>query len=157
MGNTELYVQRLLQSLSICHSSQLNIETISRKSNIKVRYWEYSSESVHWKGNKVIFLNENLTDKQQWQEFGHELCHTLWHAGRQEQISESLCKYQEWQADHFMYHLCIPTFMIMKLKEVTAHDVMDLFNVEFNFALRRLDMLQSKTIERVAENARTYS
>src|SRR5699024_3007642 len=82
MGKTELYIYNFLKSLSIYCPDQLNIENISRKSKIEVQYWDCSSESVHYKGHKIILLNNNLTYQQQWQEFGHELCHVLWHAGR---------------------------------------------------------------------------
>src|SRR5699024_12610101 len=87
-----------------------------------------------------------LTYQQQWQEFGHELCHVLWHAGRQENISDSFCSYQEGQADNFAYHLCIPTFMLCRLKGVSTYEVMNLFNVEYGFASKRLEMYRNKII-----------
>lgn len=146
MGKTELYIYNFLKSLSIYCPDQLNIENISRKSKIEVQYWDCSSESVHYKGHKIILLNNNLTYQQQWQEFGHELCHVLWHAGRQENISDSFCSYQEGQADNFAYHLCIPTFMLCRLKGVSTYEVMNLFNVEYGFASKRLEMYRNKII-----------
>ncbi|HLR80429.1 MAG TPA: ImmA/IrrE family metallo-endopeptidase, partial [Bacillota bacterium] len=76
--------------------------------------------------------------QKQWQDFGHELGHVLCHAGHQLKMNHMFLKYQEWKANNFMYHFCVPTFMLYQLKEVNVHNVMDLFNVEHEFACKRL-------------------
>lgn len=60
-------------------------------------------------------------------------------------------EYQEHKANNFMYHACIPTFM---LDELQLHDrtpktvsrLQDLFNVEYDFALKRLSQYYNKQI-----------
>lgn len=60
---------------------------------------------------------------------------------------------QEYQAAYFAYHFSIPTFMLEDLKEVSACEIMNLFNVEEEFALRRLEMYQNKVYERMSYSA----
>lgn len=154
---TELYIYNFMRHFNITEPKQLTIENISNLLNLPLYYWEYSSESVYVRGKKMIFINQAASNKIQWQEFGHELCHILWHVGRQEHLVKDFYLLQEWQADHFAYHFCVPTFMLQELKGGTVYDVMNLFNVEYEFALRRLEMYKNNFIERIAENARTYS
>ena len=52
-------------------------------------------------------------------------------------------KYQEYKANSFMYHACIPTFMLNELSindysSSTVLKVSKLFQVEYDFALKRL-------------------
>ncbi|RTQ87964.1 ImmA/IrrE family metallo-endopeptidase [Lysinibacillus telephonicus] len=46
------------------------------------------------------------------QEFYHELGHVVLHIGNQRQMTDSFRRYKESKANHFMYHACVPTFMI---------------------------------------------
>lgn len=150
MNRTELCIQQLLQSISIYEPWQLNIENVSELLGIKVKYWPYSSEAVSYQGNKYIFINENISKQKQWCDFSHEFYHLLEHVGRQERLRKSFVFLQEKQANYFTYHFCVPTFMLQALKEVTVYDIMNLFNVEFDFAVRRWEMYQSKLLNRRA-------
>ncbi|HLR71553.1 MAG TPA: ImmA/IrrE family metallo-endopeptidase [Pseudogracilibacillus sp.] len=89
--------------------------------------------------------------------FGHEVCHYLRHCGNQLKMHPLFLQLQESQANHFAYHFCVPTFMLQQLREVTIYDVMELFNVEFDFALRRLEMYRNNVLGRNMSYARTYS
>lgn len=53
---------------------------------------------------------------------------------------------QEWQANHFAYHFCVPTFMLEDLEEVTIYEIMNLFNVCYDFASKRIEMYQNKLL-----------
>ena len=53
---------------------------------------------------------------------------------------------QEWQAKQFAYHFCVPTFMLDDLEEVTVYEIMNQFNVDEEFAVRRLEMYQNKIL-----------
>src|SRR5690606_15109126 len=150
-------IYNFLHSFNIIRPEQLTIENIASIIGLPVRYWSYSSESIFVRDKKMVFINENVSIQKQWQEFGHELCHILWHVGRQEHLRKDFYLLQEWQADAFSYHFCVPTFMLNQLKGVTAYEVMEIFNVEFDFAVRRLEIHKNNCIERIAENARTYS
>ncbi|MDY7044388.1 ImmA/IrrE family metallo-endopeptidase [Virgibacillus sp. M23] len=143
-SHTEEYIKKLLLLHQINNPYELTVNTISKAINIPVHYWEYGSESNHYRGKYIVFLNETDTKEQQWQDFTHELCHIFWHAGRQENLPLPFMQLQEWQANNFSYHLCVPTFMLDKLYNYTVYDVMRLFNVEYDFACRRLEMYRSK-------------
>ena len=71
-------------------------------------------------------------------------------------LHENYAEYGESKADYFAYHFCVPTFMLYNLKGVDVYDVMELFNVEFDFALRRLEMYKNKMLERVGIYERSY-
>ncbi|MGE7094371.1 hypothetical protein ACQKII_23655 [Lysinibacillus sp. NPDC048646] len=53
-------------------------------------------------------------------------------------------EYQDNKANNFMYHACIPSFMLDELEHcdagaLTVQHVQQLFNVEYDFAVKRLD------------------
>nr|WP_245405996.1 ImmA/IrrE family metallo-endopeptidase [Lysinibacillus fusiformis] len=48
--------------------------------------WEDSSQALFSKNNSFIFLKEQLTSPQQWQDFCHELGQVLLHTGNQQRM-----------------------------------------------------------------------
>lgn len=147
---SEEFIYRLLKSLGVVKPHEMTLENIAKLLNIKVRYWEFSSETIFHKGKFILFLEGKENKQEQWQEFAHELCHHFWHTGRQEYLPKLFMQLQEYQADYFAYHFCVPTFMLDNLKEVSVCKIMDLFNVEEEFAYRRLEMYQNKQYARSA-------
>lgn len=145
-SKTEDYVKKFLKRLFIVEPSGLSINRISASMNLTVKYWEFSSETVIRKSKCIVFLNEAQSEQAQWQEFTHELCHILWHVGRQEHLPKSFVELQEWQAEYFSYHLCVPTFMLQKIPKLSVQAIMHTFNVERGFAEKRLEMYKSKFI-----------
>ncbi len=145
----EQFVHQLFDILAISQPDQLNIAAVSALTNISVKRWEFSSEAVSYRGKRLIFINEELSRQESWQEFAHELYHLLGHVGNQNKYMHRLfMTHQEKQAEYFSYHFCVPTFMLQKLKGVDVYVIMRLFNVEFDFAMRRLEMYKSKIMER---------
>ncbi|MFD2628915.1 ImmA/IrrE family metallo-endopeptidase [Oceanobacillus kapialis] len=108
--------------------------------------WEFGSEAVCKNDKYKIFLNGQKNEMIQWQEFAHEVAHVMWHVGRQELLPLSFFELQEWQATYFGYHLCIPTFMVEDYTRITPYKVMELFNVEYSFACKRIEMLKNKDV-----------
>lgn len=95
------------------------------------------------KDHAYIFLNEQLTPQQLWQDFCHELAHVLLHIGHQGRMSLLFREYQEHKANNFMYHACMPSFMLDQLDlydctPLTVIQLQGLFNVEYDFAEKRL-------------------
>ena len=138
----------IYHSLNILHPSQLYqnnlIELVSSKLNIRVHYFDESSESNNLGGIYRVFLNENQTNEEIWQDFAHELGHILRHEGYQLSMADSFREYQEWQADNFAYHFCAPSFLIdqMCLPKHRCEAIGLLartFNVTTDFASVRLD------------------
>lgn len=144
MNNTELFIKNLYESLNITEPEQLTIENISEKLNLEVHYWEYGTRLTEYIGQFKMFINENVSEQKQWQEFGHEMCHYSWHYESQQYIRESFAAYQEQKANYFAYHFCVPSFMLEQINMVTVYKIVNLFNVNIDFAIRRLDMHENK-------------
>lgn len=138
----EDYIYDLYKSLSITEPNQLIKEDIAEKLKLDI---SYQRSGFRFNGNITLIKS---TKQKEWQMFAHELCHKLAHVGNQLNMHYLFRDLQECQANYFSYHFCVPTFMLQNLKEVTVYDIMDLFNVEYDFALRRFEMYQSKLLER---------
>lgn len=144
MNNTETFIKQLYESLKITEPEQLTIENVSEKMSLPVHYWEYASRLTEYIGQHQMFLNKNLNEQKQWQEYGHEMCHYSWHQGSQEYLKESYASYQETKANYFAYHFCVPSFMLERNEIMNVYDIMNQYNVDFEFAIRRLDMHEGK-------------
>ncbi|MBN6206221.1 ImmA/IrrE family metallo-endopeptidase [Ralstonia pickettii] len=147
-NKTESIIKDLYTNIDIVSPEQLKIESIAYKLGIAVRYWDFPSEAFAVDEKCFIVLNRNLNKSQLWQEFAHELSHLLLHVGRQELMHILFRQLQEYQANYFSYHFCVPTFMLERLKEVNANLITELFNVEFDFAIRRIEIHQNKKYAR---------
>lgn len=146
MNNTEKYIHHLYRSINVTSYEQLSIDRVSVFLDIDIIYWEYSSTIANHKNNYKVFINEKLDHRQQWQDFGHEMAHFCWHGGSSRYLLQMYLDYQEHKADYFSYHFCVPTFMLQEIDGVTVQAIMNLFNVEFDFALRRLEMYKNKIL-----------
>lgn len=148
---TEDFIKEFYHKMNILTAEQLNIKTISNKLGIHVFYWSDSSQALYNDGRYYIFLNENQSPQQQWQDFCHELSHVLLHTGDQFHMYPLFREYQEFKANNFMYHACIPTFMLeaLSIDDHTPQTIMkvtQIFNVEYDFAFRRLTQYNNKQI-----------
>ena len=81
---------------------------------------------------------------EQWQDFGHELCHVLWHTGNQLVMPPLYRDYQEWKAFNFGMHVCVPTFMLDDMNFPRDFGgavslIQETFNVTYDFAEMRLE------------------
>ena len=144
MNNTETFIAKFYRSIDIIDPLLLSKKLIIDHLNIRLYYWNHSSAIVRRNGKYHLFINESLTTRQQWQDFGHEMYHYFFDETRYDLLYESFGDYGETKADYFSYHFCVPTFMLMQLKEVSVDVITRLFNVEYEFALRRLEMYQGK-------------
>ncbi|WP_174616458.1 ImmA/IrrE family metallo-endopeptidase [Virgibacillus ihumii] len=122
--------------------------TIAKKLNINIVYRESNfSFSIE---NDIILVKSTI--QQEWQNFCHELGHRLRHVGQQLKMHYLFRDLQEYQAENFAYHFCVPTFMLEKIENLTAYKIAILFNVEYEFASKRLEMYERKVL-----NERFYS
>lgn len=94
-----------------------------------------------------IVINKGTT-RSEWMMFGHEICHYLRHVGIQLAMNRLFVDLQEYQADYFSYHFCVPTFMLDKLEIGCVEDIIKHFDVDYEFALRRLEMYENKQFTR---------
>lgn len=148
MNRTELFIMMFYQSINKDDPPLLSIERIADNLNIGLMYWPHPS-TIACKNDKYnVYINEFINSQQQWQEFGHEMCHYFNDRINRKSVNGSFVNYCEAKADYFAYHFCVPTFMLKNIKGVDVYDVMRLFNVEFDFSLRRLEMYYSKVLSK---------
>ena len=145
----EDYINDLYKNIGVHRPEQLDLQNVSRKLEIWIYNFAGTSEAVYSNGRQYIFLNRNLSIEQKWQEFGHELCHILRHAGHQRKMHYLFQELQEWQADNFALHFCIPTFMLQRIRlppdiRHAAVVIAELFKVEEAFAEERLKRYSNK-------------
>lgn len=140
---TECYVKELYEQLQIFSPEQLDLKVIATKLDIKLFYWEEKSQAIIYDDMCAIFLDVRNSIERHWQDFCHELAHVLLHVGIQDKLPKMYIEYQENKANSFMYHACVPTFMLDKLNLFditydTIWQVQQLFNVDQAFAKKRL-------------------
>ena len=143
-SHLEDYIKTFYTQLKIDAPELLELKTIAKKLDIKLFYWEDKSQAILYDDMSVIFIDSRISPEKQWQEFNHELCHVLIHTGDQLIMPPLFREYQEFKANNFMYHACIPTFMLDKLNiydfnAVTVSKIQQLFKVEYDFAKIRLE------------------
>lgn len=135
------YVKNLYQTIGISRPAQLCADTIAQRLGMKTVYLPVDATRI----GEVIYLDERLPQKIQFQQFGHELCHVLWHPDNQLHLTQAFIDMQENQANNFAYYACIPTPMLMEMElpetlREAVHKVSDMFNVTAEFAQKRLEM-----------------
>lgn len=134
----EDYIYKLYKSIGINHPTELDMFSIARDLGAEIVY----------RRNTFVFDNEIVLIKgttwQEWIDFGHEICHYLRHGGSQLNMHPLFIELQEWQADNFAYHFCVPTFMLEEMnlpndKKQASWLIHKTFNVDLKFAEIRLD------------------
>lgn len=137
----EEYIKKMYTSIGIYHPHQLDMEIITSRLGMSLVY--YDKRSVQAEG--VMFIDERISKVEQWQEFCHELCHALYQVGNQHIMPPPFRLYQEWKADSFMLHACVPTFMLDRFdipsnESKAIYLIQKTFNVEYDFAKKRLEL-----------------
>lgn len=150
--HTEDFVKTFYERMGIAEPQQLDFQTIAEQVGIHLFYWQHASQALFLKDCAYIFLNEQLTPPQQWQDFCHELGHVLLHAGNQKDLPASFVEYQECKANHFMYHACIPSFMLRKMEQATVCEIQEIYNVERDFAEKRLQQYVNNQLDYILRN-----
>lgn len=135
----EDYIHGLYKSINVANPVDLDMLQVARKLGVHIVY----------ERRRVFCLEDEInlvrgTKRQEWMDFGHEVCHYLRHSGSQLNMSPLFIELQEWQANNFMYHFCVPTFMIENMdlpddRKQAARIIYNSFNVSLAFAERRID------------------
>ncbi|MDA7028577.1 ImmA/IrrE family metallo-endopeptidase, partial [Bacillus sp. CLL-7-23] len=142
-------IERIYMQLNIIEPEQINMDKIAESFNIYLHFEDVNSRMFCFNGYYSIVLDNKLSPEEQWQDFGHELCHVLKHSGDQFKMSFMFRQLQEFQANSFMYHFCVPTFMLenIKLPQLKSEAIKligDTFNVTYPFSAKRLEMYRRK-------------
>ncbi|WP_419962057.1 ImmA/IrrE family metallo-endopeptidase [Psychrobacillus sp. BM2] len=146
----EEYVKKMYNSIGIYWPHQLDMEEIAARLGKTIIFLPYGSMTV----SDAVLIDDRLTECEQWQDFGHELCHIEWHNGNQRVLPFSFMEYQEWKASNFAYHACVPTFMLDKLELPNTEAkaiwvIQEKFGVERDFAEKRLQQYVCNTMQNV--------
>lgn len=141
LNTTEEFIKALYRNINVTEPQHLQPAEIVERLSLSVAYLPVRSTRV----DNHIFLDIRLSTKEQWQEFGHELCHALWHHDNQFHLTRSYIDYQETQAKKFSYYACVPTCMLMKLDlsndfQEAIRKISRTFNVTSEFAQKRLEL-----------------
>lgn len=93
-----------------------------------------------YNGLYSMVLDIQTLPQEQWQDFVHELAHVLKYAENPFNMNRMTRELQEYQANSFMYHFCVPTFMLEKLSLPRMQSeaiklIGDTFNVTYPFAV----------------------
>ncbi|MBN6887776.1 Zn-dependent peptidase ImmA (M78 family) [Cytobacillus horneckiae] len=159
MTSLENNIGKLYNFLEIQTPEEIEMYKIAEKLDIWIHYWNKESKMNYRKGMYSIILDNRKNSVRQWQDFCHELAHVIRHYGNQNKMHELFIDLQESQATNFMYHFCVPTFMLLKLNindYININNGVDFvvktFNVTEDFANKRLihfrnQMLQAKSDE----------
>lgn len=136
----------IYHSLHISNPTQISIDILIEKTsikyNIKVYYFDESSEANNLNGFYCIFLNKNQPKQKILYDFALGLAHILGHMNDKR---TTFPMYQKWQAEEFAHRFCIPTFMLNHLdlskmqSEAAVQIITTLFNVEQSVASIRLE------------------
>ncbi|MGE7922334.1 ImmA/IrrE family metallo-endopeptidase [Viridibacillus arvi] len=142
-SHLEDFVKSFYSKIHIHQPPDLNMLEIAKELHIKVFYWPNGSQALFFEQTGYIFLNNELSPQQQWQDFTHELCHVLLHSGDQMHLHPLFVEYQEHKAKNFALQAAIPTFMLDELYQIHKYRlsvwmIQEVFNVEENFAKKRL-------------------
>lgn len=150
----EQWIEALWLRAGILTPDQLTIEEVSDRLDVWVHYMSESSKALEWMGIRSVLIDLRLTAERQWEDYLHELCHILRHAGNQTVMPRSFLEHQEAEAKRFVLYASMPFSMIkdMKLPAVRGEAVQQLasrFGVTCELADVRLDQFQRRAFEAV--------
>ncbi|GLF92317.1 phage-like element PBSX protein XkdA [Bacillus safensis] len=142
-------IKRLYAQLQISGPAYRDMQRIASEFHVWVHYEDTGSMMIKHQGLYSIILNRSLSPEEQWQDFAHELCHVLKHTGNHFKMHKLFRELQEFQAKQFMYHFCVPTFMLMKMKLPNLRQqailyIAQTFHVTLAFAEKRLALFEQR-------------
>lgn len=145
-------IENLVRKIMLAHGirtpDQLGVESVANKINVQVkRDLEFT-----FNRNRIIII-EKGKPWEEWPRFAHELCHYLEHCGNQLTMPKLFYQLQEYQADHFAHHFCVPTFMLDRIRLPPDRNgairlICANFTVGPEFAEKRLEKYENRHWQR---------
>jgi hypothetical protein len=142
----EDFVRKLYLRIGVTSPDGLNMNDIAASLGIRIIHTPFSSRAFT-RPFMGINLLDSLSPQQQWEDFGHEIRHILFDSGVQFLLPKEWIRYVECKANSFMYHFCVPTFMLEELifpAYNAALFIATTFNVTLKFAEKRLYQFKCK-------------
>ncbi|WP_139376893.1 ImmA/IrrE family metallo-endopeptidase [Halobacillus salinus] len=128
--------------------ADLKLRKIAMKYEIFIHYRQMESRYVRFGRYKEIVLNTALDKLVQREQFFHEFCHAIRHAGKQTMMAEAFRELQERDARHFTLYAALPHHMIKRydlndpeLLERWAFD----FKVSYELCEERLEQIRRRS------------
>ncbi|WP_433956947.1 ImmA/IrrE family metallo-endopeptidase [Cytobacillus horneckiae] len=155
LTNLEENIKTLYLGQGIAKPSEIDMWQFAYKFDIWIEFEEGKSELVETQRDLfTICLDVRNSSQKQWQDFAHEFGHVIRHVGKQHELRKYFRDLQEFQANNFMYHFCVPTFMLNEFNvsncldiESGAKFVASTFNVTEKFAKKRLALFRDKLLQ----------
>jgi hypothetical protein len=146
----EVLITKKYMENGIVRPSQLDLNTVA--SIFDVDFVLYDGRTfANWEdgSNRFIAINQNLTEKEQRENFFHELGHPILHTGRQRGMAESFLEMQEEQASQFQLYAAIPYYMLEEFNDIEFRDVYiqsitEAFVLPTYLVRKRLEIMERK-------------
>ncbi len=150
----EQWIEQLWMKSGIVAPSHLNVDEVATRLDVWVHYMKESSRALEYMGMRSIMIDKRQGREAQWEDFLHELCHVLRHAGNQTTMPRLFCEGQEAEANRFVLYAAIPFFMLRHLKlperiDEAAECIALHFGVTFELARKRLEQIQRRTLSAI--------
>lgn len=169
-GDHQLYSTSSLEDWITYQYNRLHIKTpqdicikqLARTYSIFIHHKPMPSRYDIYGYFRGIVLDSRCSKEEQREQFFHELCHILRHAGHQTMMPEAFRQLQEWDADHFTMYAALPYFMVKEYdfnNPYLIHDLSNDFKVTEDLAKKRLEHIKRNTLNRsllVAETKQMY-
>lgn len=160
----EQYTEQLYLENGIMTPDNITTEYIASRLKITVVFFNSESLSHETKnGKRIVFLDERKSILEQREDFLHELCHLLRHAGNQATLPSPFVQYQEEDAELFVLYASLPFFMIKELNLPPDHgqaikQISSTFSVSMEQARKRYEQILRREFESLmcAETSATY-
>lgn len=152
----EQWVEDLYAQYEITTPAQLCMTHLAAKLRIWVYTMDMNSMAVENNGQFSINVDRRLSPKEQWEDFLHELCHVLRHAGNQMVMPDRYVDWQEQDASAFQLYAALPLSMLRKLplpehkNEMIAY-LSEEFQVTFRLAKARIDQIQRRVLQGIMD------
>lgn len=156
----ERFMNRTYLQNGIRCPSDLDMERIAAIFHLVIAYTPGRSCACWDNEFGVIFLNKELSVKEERAVFFHELCHPLHHTGNQWNIPLGFMQHQEAQAAAFQAYAALPCYMLEQygytLDASMAGTLSDDFMLPEALILRRLDQIKRRILQDHSDRMQRY-
>lgn len=145
----EDWIITMYAKLGIHAPTDIDITHLAYKFTIFIHYKPIPARFDVYHRYKGIVLDNRCSPEEQREQFFHELCHILRHAGHQTMMPEAFRELQEWDAEKFLMYAALPYPMLANYNFNDEHliqHLMDDFKVTKELCIKRLEHIQRNTL-----------
>lgn len=148
----EDWVDSVYEEKSIYCPADIDEEIIADSLDIIYSKCEEDSNFIVTEFLTMITVDSRLSSTQQREQFFHELCHVLRHAGKQTMMMDAFRELQESQTKSFQLYATMPFSMIRNLVlPEYENEIIDLFSSKFKvstyLASQRLEQIKRRLLQ----------